>query len=264
MSSRQGFLFCFLVLSLAVAQADAAQLCIVLDPGHHPGKDGALGVRGIHEVVYNDALTGRLAQALEAQGYAVHVTRGPAQEIGLGERARFANNLNADLFLAIHHDSAQPKYLERIQVDGRDAWRTIKPIAGYSLFVSLLNPQAARSKEFGLLLGAEMNALGRPPTLHHAEAIPGENRELLDRELGLYRFDDLIVLKKTQMPAVLLEIGVIVDPVDEAYVSDEGNQTMIINAIVNAVRSYSSLIASGKRKPLFQEGDGKGKQEGRQ
>ena len=230
---------------------NAEPLRIVLDPGHYSDQGGALGARGIHEVVYNTALTGRLARALEAQGYAVHVTRGPEQKISLDARARFANDLNADLFLSIHHDSAQLKYLERIQVEGRDAWRTIQPIAGYSIFVSLLNPQAARSKEFGLLLGAEMKALGRPPTLHHAEDIPGENRELLDRELGLYRFDDLVVLKKTQMPAVLLEVGVIVDPADEAYVSDEGNQARIINAILSAVRSYSSLLVS--KKPSVQE-----------
>ena len=242
-------MFCLLALGLAVTQANAAPLCIVLDPGHNPGQGGALGARGIHEVVYNDALAARLAKALKAQGYAVHLTREPTQKISLDERTRFANDLRADLFLSIHHDSAQPKYLERFQVDGRDAWRTTtQPIAGYSVFISLLNPQAARAKAFSLLLGTEMNALGRPPTLHHAEAIPGENRELLDRERGLYQFDDLVVLKKTNMPAVLLEVGVIVDPGDEAYVSDEGNQAKIINAILNAIRSYSALHASEKRQ----------------
>lgn len=36
------------------------------------------------------------------------------------------------------------------------------------------------------------------PSLHHAEPIHGENRELLDTTLGIYRFDDLTVLKKTR------------------------------------------------------------------
>jgi len=235
-------------LGLTVAQVNAAPLRIVLDPGHNPDQGGALGARGIYEVVYNDALTDRLAKALEAQGHVVHVTRGPTQKVDLGERARFANELRADLFLAIHHDSAQPKYLERIQVGGREAWRTTQSIAGYSIFVSLLNPQASRSRAFALLLGAEMKAQRRPPTLHHAEPIPGENLELLDRDLGIYRYDGLAVLKKTTIPAVLLEIGVIVDSVDEAYVSGESNQVKIINAIVNAVRSYSALPTSGEAK----------------
>lgn len=240
------FLLCFLACSLGFvfAPANAAPPCIVLDPGHNPDQGGALGVWGIYEVVYNDALTARLAQALKAQGYKVYVTRAPTQQIGLIERARFANDLHADLFLAIHHDSAQPKYLERIQIAGRDAWRTTQPIAGYSIFVSLLNPQAAKSQAFAMLLGKKMSALGRPPALHHAEAIPGENREWLDAKLGIYRFDDLVVLKKTTMPAALLEVGVIVDPTDEAYVSNKDNQTKIIEAIVKAIRGYFDGVAS--------------------
>ena len=238
---RRRSLLCLpaLILGLAFAKANAAPpFRIVLDPGHNPDQGGALGVRGIYEVVYNDTLVSRLAQALRAQGYEVYITRAPTQKISLDERARFANDLHADLFLAIHHDSAQPKYLEHIQTDGREAWRTNQPIAGYSVFVSLLNPKAEKSKAFGTLLATELHAIGRPPALHHAEAIPGENRELLDRKLGLYRFDNLVVLKKTAMPAALLEVGVITDPVDEAYVSDDKNQTKITDAIVHAVRQY--------------------------
>ena len=39
------------------------------------------------------------------------------------------------------------------------------------------------------------------PTFHHAEPIKGENRELVNRDLGIYRFDDLIVLKSAATPA---------------------------------------------------------------
>ena len=227
-----------LLLLFTAAQASAAPPLIVLDPGHNPDQGGALGARGIYEVAYNDALVSRLAAALTAQGYQVRLTRTPEQQIELAERAHFANELHADLFLAIHHDSAQPQYLEHIQTDGRDAWRTTQPIAGYSVFISRLNPKAQNSETFGALLAKEMNALGRPPALHHAEAIAGENRELLDRKLGLYRFDDLVVLKKTDMPAALLEVGVITDPADETYVSNAGNQAKIVDAIVAAVRRY--------------------------
>ena len=157
---------------------------IVLDAGHTPQQGGALGARGIYEVAYNDHFTAELAQALQTKGYKVALTRKPEESIGLNERAAFANRANADLFLSIHHDSAQLHYL------------------------------------------------------HHAEKIAGENRELLDAKLGIYRFDDLVVLAKTKIPAVLLEVGVIVDADDEAYVNNPQHQKTMINAISNAVDLY--------------------------
>lgn len=228
-------------------------LRIVIDPGHTPAQGGALGIRGLREVRYNDALAARLCVALEAAGFRARLTRAPDQEIGLDERAALANAWRADLFLAIHHDSAQPQYLERIQAGTLEAYRTRQPIAGYSLFVSGRNARFARSYALAERLGDALGRLGRPPALHHAEPIPGENRELLDRARGIYRFDDLVVLRKTEMPAVLLEAGVIVDAGDEAYVSDEANQRRMVAAIVAAVRAYAAdaaaLPAAGPARP---------------
>lgn len=211
---------------------------MVLDPGHTPKQAGALGAKGIHEVTYNDALSAKLAKALQATGVQVMLTRTPTEEISLDARAELANARHADLFLAVHHDSAQLKYLTKTEVNGAAAYQTIQPIAGYSIFVSQRNPQFAQSQQFALLLGQELRTLGRPPTLHHAEPIPGENRELLDAQLGIYRFDDLLVLRKTTVPAVLLEVGVIVDAADEKYVADGTKQDAIVQAVVAAVEKF--------------------------
>lgn len=211
---------------------------IVIDPGHNPKQAGALGVRGIHEVTYNDALSAKLAKALQATGAQVVLTREATEEISLDGRAELANARRADLFLALHHDSAQLKYLTKIELNGAPAYQTMQPIAGYSIFVSTLNPKFAQSLQFAQLLGQELLALGRPPALHHAEPIAGENRELLDVHLGIYQFDALLVLRKTILPAVLLEVGVIVDPADEKYVSDSTNQVALVKAIVTAVEKF--------------------------
>ena len=232
-----GLLSCSLCLSQA-ATASAHPLTIVLDPGHNPKQPGALGNQGIYEIVYNDNLTALLADALRKAGCTVLLTRRPNQEIGLEQRAQMANDNHADLFLAIHHDSAQPQYLEKITHTSLTAYQSTRPISGYSIFVSTLNPRFAESFRFAELLGQDMLALGRHPSLHHAEKIQGENRELLNEKLGIYRFDDLIVLKKTTVPAVLLEVGVIVDSKDERYVSSKDNQRAIVQAIVAAVREY--------------------------
>jgi N-acetylmuramoyl-L-alanine amidase len=217
---------------------DDKPFLVVIDPGHNPKQGGALGTRGIYEVRYNDALSAKLAVALQATGAQVVLTRAATEEISLDGRAELANTRQANLFLAVHHDSAQLKYLNRTEVNGAPAYQTKQAIAGYSIFVSAINPKFAQSLQFAKLLGGELRALGRPPTLHHAEPIAGENRTLLEANLGIYQFDELLVLRKTTVPAVLLEVGVIVDPEDEAYVSDTAKQDAIVKAIVAAVNAF--------------------------
>ena len=220
---------------MAAADQPAKTLRILLDPGHSLASPGALGARAIHEVHYNNTFTTELARALKTAGFQVLLTRLPEEEITLDKRAEIANSSGADLFLSIHHDSAQIRYLESIAVDGRPAWRSKIPVQGYSIFVSTTNPQFDKSLEFAKAMAGRLYTLGRKPTLHHAEQIPGESRELLDSQLGIYRFDELLVLRKTKIPALLLEIGVIVDVQDEAYVSSRSNRAAIVKAIVDAL-----------------------------
>ncbi|MEW9898655.1 N-acetylmuramoyl-L-alanine amidase [Chitinivorax sp. PXF-14] len=211
---------------------------IMLDPGHTPRQQGALGVRGVYEVVYNDHFAAKLADALRAASFTVRLTREPGQSLSLTDRATIANDEQPALFLAIHHDSAQLAYLKKIELASGAAYQTTRPIGGYSIFVSKANPAFPDAYRFAEQLGQALLGLGRPPTPHHAEDIAGERREWLNERLGIYRFDDLVVLHKTRVPAVLLEVGVIVDPDDERYVSQAHNQDAMCQAIVDAVRAY--------------------------
>jgi N-acetylmuramoyl-L-alanine amidase len=206
---------------------------VVLDPGHNPSHPGAIGVRGTAELEYNDAFVALLEPKLVRAGFRVEVTRRPGQELDLDGRA--ARAAGAWLLLSIHHDSAQERFLAREDRDGKEAYRAIRPLRGYSLFVSGMNRRYGASLRAADALGRRLLALGRPPTLHHAEPIPGENRPLLDARLGIYRFDELKVLRLAPCPAVLLELGVLVDEADEAYVSDPARREAIAEAIVAAL-----------------------------
>lgn len=211
---------------------------IVLDPGHSPKQPGALSARGWHEVLYNDRFVAELVPQLEAAGWRVAVTRSAEQTITLGGRAAFANQLDADLFLSIHHDSTQPFFVEPTEFDGRRAQQTTEPFRGSSIFVSGLNPKFEASHRFAALLGGYIAKLGREPALYHADPVKGENRPLLDAQLGIYQFDGLAVLKRSKMPAVLLEVGVLPDPWDEAWVSIRQNRKAMQWAIAKAVLAY--------------------------
>ncbi|MCR5220429.1 MAG: N-acetylmuramoyl-L-alanine amidase, partial [bacterium] len=211
----------------------------MLDPGHTPPAGGALGARGIYEVVYNDRFAAELKVRLERHGWKVMLTRKPDETVTLQERAELANRAGAELFLSIHHDSARPQFISRfVDRHGVEAQRTLEPFRGYSLYVSLLNPRFTDSLRFAKLLGRRILPLGRPPALYHADPVRGENRPLLDARLGVYRYDGLAVLRLTRMSAALLEVGVIPDEVDEAWLENERNRKMMEIAVVRAVLDY--------------------------
>ncbi|HLP41679.1 MAG TPA: N-acetylmuramoyl-L-alanine amidase [Fibrobacteria bacterium] len=213
-------------------------IAVILDPGHTPEKGGAMSTRGIKEVVYNDGLASILADTLSARGMRVLLTRRPQDEVSLEDRVAVSRNNQARCFIALHHDSAQPKYLERADTGNAEVFSTVKPIQGYSVFVSAKNGQYRQSLTLAQGVGRSLLELGRKPTLHHAEPIQGENRPLLDSALGIYRYDDLIVLAKNPLPAVLIEYGVLVDKADEAYVSDPANQARFAHAVGGALEAY--------------------------
>jgi N-acetylmuramoyl-L-alanine amidase len=214
---------------------------VIIDPGHTNKMPGAVSITGKYEVAYNDNLVSMISNILTRAGFVIIPTRNPNQEIQLEDRANIANSHNALAMLSIHHDSAQLVYLELIEKNGKKAYRTRKPISGYSIFVSKKNREFDSSFIFATLLGEELIKLGRKPTLHHAEPIPGEGRPLLDADLGIYQYDDLVVLKQSKIPAVLLEVGVIVDQSDEAYVTRLDHQESIVNAILVSLSKFKNI-----------------------
>lgn len=215
-----------------------ARSVLVLDAGHTPQNGGAMGVSGQYEVVYNDRFVAELKPALEQAGWQVVLTRQPHEERSLAERAQIANQLNADVFLSIHHDSAQLQDLQKTEVNGQTVYQTTQPIQGYSVFVSGKNPQFSTSKQMAIALGKQLRQTGRPFNAYHNRPISGENRPFLDQTNGVYQYDGLAVLRLTKMPAALVEVGVIVDKADEQVVSQAEQRQNMIRAIVSALQTF--------------------------
>ncbi|WP_418318163.1 N-acetylmuramoyl-L-alanine amidase [Piscinibacter sakaiensis] len=230
-----------LVLLLSIAAAPALAACdrstlkIAVDVGHTPKQPGAISARGKPEYRFNRQLARRVAEELRQAGFEQLIDTNPDQaELALLERSERANRAGASLFLSIHHDSAQPQLLSEWTVDGR-TWRYTDDIAGHSLFVSERNGDPAGSLRLARLIGNRLRAQCLTPSLHHAAPIPGEGRTLLDPALGIYRFDELAVLRSTQMAAVLIEAGVIVNREEELLLRSAERQTVLAQAIAQAV-----------------------------
>jgi N-acetylmuramoyl-L-alanine amidase len=81
-----------------------------------------------------------------------------------------------------------------------------------------------------------LQARGLHYTPHYTLPLMRRNRhELLDAEAGVYRYDQLIVLRHTLMPAVLLEAGSIVNRQEELELATPERRARTAQAVAAAV-----------------------------
>ncbi len=240
----------------AAAACRRSDFRVVIDVGHTVQVPGAMSARGVPEYTFNLQLGQNLDQALVNAGFdktALLITS-KAPPLGLFERAFRANRMAADLFISIHHDSVPDDLLQTWQYDGQQHHFN-DSFPGYAIFVSNANADRAGSLMFGRLLGEQMQARGLGYTPHYTLALMrNRRRALVDAEAGTYRYDQLVVLKETRMPAVLLEAGSIVDRQEELALASPERRALESAAIIAAVEEFCASRANrrGERpvKPL--------------
>lgn len=202
-NSARRLLPLFLSWLVIGVSAPATAATVVLDTGHTPQRPGSRSPDGRQEYHYNLTLSNDVARRLMAKGVTVIRVGADGRDIALAERTIHTGQAN--LFVSIHHDSIPQAWI--------DAGRR-QEFAGFSVFVSGKNPVPAPSYRCARLVGASLAAVGERPSHYHATPMKGEGRPLLDADFGVHRFDDLVVLKTAQTPALLVEAGVIANPVE--------------------------------------------------
>ena len=161
----------------------------------------------------------------------------------LRERTAIAQRASARVLVSLHHDSVQRRYLEPWTFHGRMREYTTHA-RGFSLFVSARNSFFAASKGLAARIGSELRATGKRPSVHHAEPIEGEGRQVIDAMNGVYRFDDLVVLRTAAMPAVLLEAGVIKHRDEELVMRTKAFQADVARSITRALEQVCEGLPS--------------------
>jgi N-acetylmuramoyl-L-alanine amidase len=219
----------------------AEDFIIAIDIGHTINTPGATSARGAPEYLFNRNIGALLHQQLlqDMRFKRSFIINETGDDISLSARAAIANQRGAHLLVSLHHDSVEPKDLSQWFCQGSILSYCDK-FTGYSLFYSEKNGSPLNSLIFAVILGSEMLQSRFCPTLHHAEKFKGGDRDLLDKTRGIYKYNNLVVLKEANMPAVLFECGIIKNRNEELQLGDPQYQHKLVAALFNAIKLFCS------------------------
>jgi N-acetylmuramoyl-L-alanine amidase len=253
MACRIAISFAAATMGISCIATDASANCkfkakkdiiVVLDVGHTPSDPGQISARGISEYDFNMRLARRVAEELVNAGFLS--TKMLLTDLnghsGRLQRSKRANDLDADLFISLHHDGVENKTLIPWQHNGRKHFYLDK-FKGFSLWVSRKNNKYEESLSFARTLADRLMASGLEFTTHHDELTNtnkyGRIAPLVDRKRGIYdAFDNLAVLHNSVMPAVLLEAGMIVNRAEEQVLSSPARRATVAGAVAAAAERF--------------------------
>ncbi len=184
---------------------------VVIDPGHGGSDPGAIGYKNgeiyITESFANLDISLRLYDILKSHGVNVAMTRTTDTFVGLRERAEYANNLDASLFICVHNNSATT------------------PAAHGSMVYYYTGSTDAETEK---LYGITSKALA---TLIHEGIINRGGR--YDRKIA--DGSKFVVLYSTNMPAILAECAFISNDEERELLNTEEFRQKLAEGIADGV-----------------------------
>lgn len=181
------------------------EVVIVVDAGHG-GKDPGAVSNGYTEKEINIDVSRRVQSLLESEGYTVIMTRTTDKAVNIMDRPKIANEAEAHVFLSIHANSslnAESEGIESLYAP-RDL-TSVKYDAQYPLVKAV-----------------------------HTELI--RSTGMFDR--GIKQRPDLIVLKHTEMSAVLVELGFMSNEKDLQLLQSDSYKQACANGIATGIKNY--------------------------
>lgn len=183
---------------------------ICIDPGHGGKDPGCIGPAGTQEKVVNLQVCLKLKDILEKTGAKVVITRDkdlPAgDELGLQARCDIANTSKADIFVSIHHNANN-----KPEIKGTETY--------YYTYGSKESYNLAKITQNDVVEAIKTNSRGALPA-------------------GFY------VLKYTNMPAILLEVGYLSNKEEEKFISLPATQDLAVEGIKKAITEYFKITPS--------------------
>ncbi|MFL5257515.1 MAG: N-acetylmuramoyl-L-alanine amidase [Rhodopila sp.] len=217
---------------------------VMLDPGHGGKDPGAIGISGTLEKHVSLAAALELKRQLEASGrYRVELTRTRDVFIPLDDRVERAQRKGATLFVSMHADA-----LSNHSVRGASVY-TLSQTASDAQTAALARRENSAdrfigrqwqdtSPEVAHILASLVRQETRTGSVRIARSLVG----CLDRDLPMLpnpaRHAGFVVLKAADIPSVLVEMGFMSNPRDEAALRQASHRRLVAQAMHQAVDAY--------------------------
>ncbi|MBD0335718.1 MAG: N-acetylmuramoyl-L-alanine amidase [Cyanobacteria bacterium Co-bin13] len=172
---------------------------VVIDPGHGGVDPGAVGIGGLQEKQVIFPISLRVREILESQGVTVIMTRYDDRTVELQPRVDVAERANATVFVSIHANAIS---LSRPEVNGTESY-----------YASESGRRLAATIHASMLAATGMNDRG-------------------------VRQANFFVIRRTSMPATLLELGFVTGAQDAPRLRDPAWQETMANAIARGILQY--------------------------
>jgi N-acetylmuramoyl-L-alanine amidase len=197
---------------------------VVIDPGHpSETSQGASGPAGATEIQVNWAVGQRLEALLEAAGYRVVVTKLVEDELVTNRhRAEVGALHHADVMVRLHCDAGDHRGTATYYPDRQgEVWGVTGPtrevIDGSGAFARVFHPAMIRA------LGPDWPDLG----------IRGDSETFVGSQQGALTGSIF-----STIPVVTVEMAVITQPQDEAFISSPDGQDRMARAILAGIQAW--------------------------
>ena len=256
---RTIYLLATVILTCFSASAQTLSLSTVcIDPGHGGTDPGAVSKdQKSYEKNFTLDIAKRLSDKIKA-GYPevkVVMTRTSDKSVALGDRAAAANKASADLFISIHINAAAKSgpngysvhVLGKSSKKDRDLFAYNMDVCKRENSVILLEDDYTTTyqgfdpsdPESFIFLQLMQNS-NLEQSLAFAQLVSDKLKGgpiAINR--GIWQ-DPFLVLWKTAMPAVLVELGFISNSTDLAALKSESNRDKLATRLYNAFKEYKS------------------------
>jgi N-acetylmuramoyl-L-alanine amidase len=234
------------------AVADLAKpFTVVIDPGHGGIDGGAEGVNGTVEKQITLAFALELAAKLRQESqYEVHLTRTSDEFLRLDDRVRIARQRGADLFISIHADTIRLKGIRGATV------YTVSDKASDAEAQALADRENLSDQLAGMPVEEEnqevvdilVDLIRREThgfSIRFAKTLVGELSDSVGVINNPHRFAGFKVLKAPDIPSVLVELGYLSNPKDEAQLRDPEWRGKAISSIADAIAKFAAAKQAG-------------------
>ena len=233
---------------------------VVIDPGHGGVDPGALG-KSAKEKDVNLKVSKLLAKMIEEKYPEVKIifTRKTDVQIPLVQRANIANNAGANLFISIHSNASKNRSANGCETFTLGAGSSVeaKAAAMYENEVILseenfeeiykgFDPRSSESYIiFELMRSQDMEMSAELAQLVQNGMV--KNTKLNNRGVSSAGF---LVLHRTIMPKILVEIGFISNREEEKFIASENGQKKLAKGIFEGFSEYYKLYGNPKESNI--------------